>query len=420
MRVFIFCAQHAAALSAAATKLEHETSAKEALASQLAEAQAELTRAGDDAGAARVAASRDGVAARTHAEALAVAEGLAEGLRQELAASQAQLRWLEQQSAAAWASCEAAEARALAIEQGREDDAKRHARRQQQLERSRAAAAAVAQQQQSQDTDGQALSSDQRSRSASPSPAAAAAAAMAAAARLSNAAARVPSASGPALATAWSERSGFTSGVTSPRGSSRSGSRSIAEYLSEHRGSDYRGEDGGGSEYGGSEYGGSERGGVLNNAPSATEYDLTEDVNGPTSGDPHGSASASSSVASSALSPTSAPPEFVAFRASFGPGPIGLQFDVDEDAAAQNQLSLVATHASGAAAEAGVQPGDLIAEVDGEQLPDGFGANQLFDLLVSRPRPVTLGFVRQASAASGRRDGGTPDAHDSGAGEAGR
>lgn len=412
------CIQHAAALSAAAIKLEHETSAKDAFASQLAEVQAELTRAGDDASAAKVAASRDGAAARTHAEALAVAEGLAEGLRQELAASQAQMRWLEQQSATAWASCEAAEARARAIEQGREEDARRHARRQQQLEQTRlaaaAAAAAAAQQQQHSQSDGaQALSGDQRSRSASPSPAAAATAALAAAARL----ARVPSGPGPTLSTAWSERSGFTSGVTSPRGSSRSGSRSIAEYLSEHRGSDYRGDDGGGgdgSECGGSEYGGSVHGGVYNTTANIADYEPSDDVNSPASSGLQGSTNVSS-VASSALSPTSAPPmAFVAFRASFGPGPIGLQFDVDEDAAAQNQLSLVATHASGAAADAGVQPGDLIAEVDGEQLPDGFGANQLFDLLVSRPRPVTLGFVRQASEPSGSRRsaGGAPGVDD--------
>ena len=82
----------------------------------------------------------------------------------------------------------------------------------------------------------------------------------------------------------------------------------------------------------------------------------------------------------------------ITFRASFGDGPIGMSFNQYEG----GRWNLVVTRVEpdGAATLAGVAPGDLIAEVNGELLSAHVNEDDLFDMLVELPRPIEIGFLR--------------------------
>ena len=82
----------------------------------------------------------------------------------------------------------------------------------------------------------------------------------------------------------------------------------------------------------------------------------------------------------------------ITFRASFGEGPIGMSFNQYEG----GRWNLVVTRVEpgGAATLAGVSPGDLIAEVNGELLSAQVNEDDLFDMLVELPRPIEIGFLR--------------------------
>jgi hypothetical protein len=83
------------------------------------------------------------------------------------------------------------------------------------------------------------------------------------------------------------------------------------------------------------------------------------------------------------------------YRAEFPPGSIGLSFMNIEE-----QDGIVVTHCEGAALHAGVIAGDLIVEVNEEPLDADFTEDNLFDLLMELPRPISIGFRRTFDQSS--------------------
>jgi hypothetical protein len=84
------------------------------------------------------------------------------------------------------------------------------------------------------------------------------------------------------------------------------------------------------------------------------------------------------------------------FSASFGPGPIGMSFDQ----APNDSKVLIVTQSEGAAAAAGVVMNDRIVEVNGKQLHPEFTVDDLFDMLMEEPRPISIGYLRIAEPDS--------------------
>ena len=72
----------------------------------------------------------------------------------------------------------------------------------------------------------------------------------------------------------------------------------------------------------------------------------------------------------------------------FGSGPIGMTFANEQD------IGLIVVEVGGVAAQQGIQTGDLIAEVNGRELPTDMYDDELYEMLVELPRPVAIGFCR--------------------------
>jgi hypothetical protein len=80
------------------------------------------------------------------------------------------------------------------------------------------------------------------------------------------------------------------------------------------------------------------------------------------------------------------------YRVMFGPGPIGVSFY----SSSKDRVSLVVSRSEGAASSAGVAVNDRIIDINGTKLPLGFTEDQLFELLIEEPRPISIGFMRIA------------------------
>jgi len=73
---------------------------------------------------------------------------------------------------------------------------------------------------------------------------------------------------------------------------------------------------------------------------------------------------------------------------SFGAGPMGITFH------GKRSGGFVITGCEGVAAQKGVRVGDAIVEINRQRLPEDMLDDELYDMLVELPRPISIGFVR--------------------------